>query len=188
MTYQGKVNRENTMDTTTLSNILEKVNQMEDITSGVYVEFANAMRKYFDSKDDKVISKVIPCDKKMILCGENQTITITILQEVIYKGATLNTITYKLNNNDERTLNVPDFLDKLTHYYMLINPKQITIEVDEITIDINIYEYIKSLYKINNTNKAHDDDDDDDDDNDDDDDGNYSFRYIFGTLIGLMAP
>ena len=152
---------------------------MEGITSGVYVEFANAMRKYFDSKSDKVIDKVIPCDKKMILCGENQTITITLLQEVVYKGPTPNTITYKLNNNDERTLNVRDFLDKLAHYYMLINPKQITIEVDEITIDIDIYEYIKSLHKINNANKAIDDDDDDDE--------SYSFDYIFGTLIGITT-
>ena len=170
------------MDSTTLSNILEKVNQMEGITSGVYVEFANAMRKYFDSKSDKVIDKVIPCDKKMILCGENQTITITLLQEVVYKGPTPNTITYKLNNNDERTLNVRDFLDKLAHYYMLINPKQITIEVDEITIiDIDIYEYIKSLHKINKAN-SNDDDDDDNDDNE-----TYSFNYIFGTLIGITT-
>ena len=173
------------MNTETLHKILDGVKEMDGINEGAYVEFANSMKTYFENKEKnkKEVANVKEYDTKMTFHSQTMDLTIHLLRMTSYKGPVASEITYKLNDNPERTIKFHDFRDKISHYYTLVNPDDVTVEMDGFEVTNTLKEYCEGLYKINEDRKREDVDEDDEDEI-----GNYSMEYILGCMIGLITP
>ena len=134
-----------------LKSILEKVESM-GLPDGAYLQFANLMKKEFDSTDDKKIERISSVFEPITFNGL-KTIRIKILKQTVYESYKHHPeiyFTVNINGNIHgHTLKHADFSRYI--YHMFINNKTISITTPYGKVNITDYmTNLQTLQKLEN--------------------------------------